>query len=426
MINRIMPTITAILTLLVSASYAQTTLSMGGTAYPCTQAGLTAALTIMNARGGTLDASACTSLSVTTPNDIGDGVHSVTLKFPLTGMWTVSGIANGSSCFFTVRDGSSVLGGGPGNGGSQFKVYSDASANFADSIFCTLDNSYTRIEGGFGIESVSGTFVNGLVHWRRAFDSSLVRSITILNRGGIGAFIDGPCCSAAWEHVVINGGGATGSIPLIIDTTEGHLAMSFSCFSCSVDHAGSGQHEIEVRETSGVTQVNFYNLWVETNASAPATVPHIEIAKSRGGVNFYGGTVVVENQSETVPVIDIANRVDANVNVYGMYFRGGVSPAPRIRDNARGLTVATNSIANIKPLDYSTLSPTTRMETGTTAMSGGSATAKFFYSFLRAPRCIATDTTSPASVQATSTTTAITLVGTGSDVISWACFGQPN
>jgi hypothetical protein len=50
----------------------------------------------------------------------------------------------------------------------------------------------------------------------------------------------------------------------------------------------------------------------------------------------------------------------------------------------------------------------------------------FTIAYSLAPVCTATDTTSAAAVKATSSTTAVTLTGTGSDVIAWICSPAAN
>lgn len=58
---------------------------------------------------------------------------------------------------------------------------------------------------------------------------------------------------------------------------------------------------------------------------------------------------------------------------------------------------------------------------GTVTLSAGAGSHTFTTAYITAPVCTAVDTTSAAAVKATSSTTAITLAGTGTDVISWTC-----
>ena len=61
---------------------------------------------------------------------------------------------------------------------------------------------------------------------------------------------------------------------------------------------------------------------------------------------------------------------------------------------------------------------------GTLALSGGTATYTFTATYLTAPLCIATDSTATNAVQASATTTVLTLTGTGTDHVTYHCIGR--
>lgn len=404
---------------------------MGSSDFPCDQTGLTAALTAANAVGGTVDARACPAMTVSVANSVGDGTHSVALLIPPNGAWTLAGITDGTSCFFTLHNGSSIVGNGAVNGGSKFTMRGDTATNNADSMICTLAPTYTRIQGGLLLYNPApgtpGTFVNGLLHWRQAFDGSSVRDVTIANYAGIGAFVDSPCCGATWEKVILNGGGLSGAIPLIIDNTTNAIGMSFSCINCSTTHAAADQHEIEIKETSaGITgPINFFNHYFEGNAVAH-TVSHVKITKARGGVNFYGGSAAIRNLTETVPVFEVDAASNTDLELHGFLFWEGPTPSTRVTDNISGVTIQTPPFNwNYIP-HYSTYSPSTRSYSGTKVLSGGTGTITFTKQFQTVPICTATDQTAANPVKVAPTATQLVLTGTTTDTIAWRCDGNPN
>ncbi len=63
---------------------------------------------------------------------------------------------------------------------------------------------------------------------------------------------------------------------------------------------------------------------------------------------------------------------------------------------------------------------------GTITLSGGSGLHTFATSYSATPVCTGSDTTSAAAVKVTSSTTAVTVSGTGNDVIAWVCAPATN
>lgn len=63
---------------------------------------------------------------------------------------------------------------------------------------------------------------------------------------------------------------------------------------------------------------------------------------------------------------------------------------------------------------------------GGIALVAGTGTKTFGTAFLAAPVCVCSDSTANASVKCAATTTVLTATGTGTDVIKYACFGNPN
>lgn len=76
-----------------------------------------------------------------------------------------------------------------------------------------------------------------------------------------------------------------------------------------------------------------------------------------------------------------------------------------------GIPIATGTTSNTDLAGFITL-------------SGGTGTYTFVATYASAPVCIATDTTAVAAVQATATTTVLTVNGTSTDVIAYHCIGR--
>ena len=63
---------------------------------------------------------------------------------------------------------------------------------------------------------------------------------------------------------------------------------------------------------------------------------------------------------------------------------------------------------------------------GTVTLSSGAATLNFTNNYQSAPACVGTDQTAANAVKISTTTSAATFAGTTSDVIAYACYGNPN
>lgn len=63
---------------------------------------------------------------------------------------------------------------------------------------------------------------------------------------------------------------------------------------------------------------------------------------------------------------------------------------------------------------------------GVITLSAGAATLTFTNAFQAAPACVGTDQTAANAVKISTTTTAATFAGTTTDVIAYACYGNPN
>jgi hypothetical protein len=335
-----------------TASQFNGTIMMDGVFYPCTTTGLQTALAAAAAAGGgEVDARLCSALTLNAATSIGDGTNAVTLIIPNRGTWTLSGITDGTSCFLTLKHGSSIYGHGTSNDANKFTLQSSTGVN-ADSMLCTDPSptgggTYVRIEGGLLLyNQTASTYVNGLLHIQKVFDASSVRNVSIANTDGIGLYVKGACCGATFEKVVVDGQGGTGAKPVIIDGASGAGTAAISFINLSADHAGPGQHEITVQGGGFTGAVNFFNLYVETTATASGTA-HIELAGSQQGTNIYGGMVALENAADTAFCIDVAANSGNELGVYGFSCQFGGASHNAINDHNNGVTVVSDATGTV-------------------------------------------------------------------------------
>lgn len=336
------------------------------------KATVAAAITAVEAvGGGTVDARGLKTATITSEIDVGDGTHSVTLILPSSGTWTASTISDGTSCFLKVWAGSSIVNFAPSNGGSKFTIQNSGAVN-ADSMICTQPLTYTRIDAGILLYNPGptfGTYVNGLLNWNEPVDASVVRGLTTANYNGIGFKANQPCCSAIAEKIVTNGNGQSGAQPFVLTTGTAQATGPVSFSSLSADHAGAGQSEISIVNTTGnLFTANFYNTYVEGNAVA-ATVPHVDVNTVGGTVNFNGLAVYSRNSSETAYGVQIENNAASMANFEGYNYYGTQASPPILSDLRSGKTI--NSVVANNSLNYKTSST---ILTGT--LSAGDATLK--------------------------------------------------
>lgn len=363
-------------------------LFLDGSKYACTLAGLQSALAdSLTAGGGIVNTQPCPTIALTGPSVIGDGTHSVTLILPNNGVWTLTGITNGTDCFLKVMGGSSIFGFGAANDGNKLTLQNGSTLVNADSMICTNPTpagggSYVRVEGGvilYNPNGTAGTYVNGLLHAQKVFDASSFRNISIANTNGIGLYVKGVNSGATFEKIVSDGQGGAGAIPVLVDGASGFVTTAVSFLNLSADHAGVGQHEIEVKGGGFTGAVNFYNTYVETNPANTGATSHIQLTSSQGGVNFYGGQVAVENASDTGYCFDVTSNTGNELGVYGFSCEFGGAAHSAINDHVSGYTVASDATGSMD--DYSTdafLAPTIASGFGTSPSIVNSRGTKSF------------------------------------------------
>lgn len=123
-----------------------------------------------------------------------------------------------------------------------------------------------------------------------------------------------------------------------------------------------------------------------------------------------GTTIFANSQLNTA----FAGQADANGNYQFFALPGQYT-----------VCVTSSSVPGFSGFCYqATLSPVTAF--GAITLAGGTGSHTFTTAYTVAPICTATDTTAANAVKVTASTTAVTVTGTGTDVVNWACQNSAN
>ena len=208
----------------------------------------------------------------------------VTLLLPSSGTWAVT-ITDGTSCGIKQFSSAALIGFNGGLG--QLVIVPNSSATNVRALYCTDfaptgNGSYVRAEGFQLYNAVGATLVKGAMDVESTYDNSSFENITIASYNGVGLYVKGSCCGTLFKKITSNGGGSTGAIPVVVDggSPVGTIDVMFE--SLSADHAGCGQHEIEVKGGGATGAINFYNTYVETSSACSGTT-HVQITAAQIG-----------------------------------------------------------------------------------------------------------------------------------------------
>jgi hypothetical protein len=267
----------------------------------------------------------------------------VTLLLPSSGTWLVT-ITDGTSCAIKHFSNAALIGFNGGLG--QLVIEPNNSSTNLRALYCTDltpagNGSYIRAEGFQLYNPVGATLTQAAMDVEWTFDNSDFENITVANYNGLSLYVKGSCCGTIFKTITSNGGSAANGVPVVIDggSPIGTVAVMFE--SLSADHAGCGKHEIEVKGGGATNAINFYNTYVETSIACSGTT-HVQITAAQGGVNFYGGQVRVENNSDTAYCFDVTANTGNAIGVFGMSC-SSPSPYNAINDHQAGVTVAASS-----------------------------------------------------------------------------------
>lgn len=441
---------TSTITLASPASRIGGVYRVGSHTYPCTAAGINTAISAAIANntgswpGGVVDARACMgnltmSGSIIVGNSSSDPV---TLLLPTAAVWTFT--VSGSTACDIEQFPNTAIEGPPGGGGGavgkmliQSAVGASPYANFCTAGAFQTGSYYGYYhDGGFVAYNPNATTTTSgyAVVIISVADDTTFSNIGTGDGTNNGILIAHACCGASFYNLTANSGD-TGGVPLTIGNgVKADNSHEINFFGGSFDHAKIGDSEIVFNEPAYVGgPINFYGIYMEGNTNSPDTAPFINTGPNgvAYGVNFYGLTVF-PMQFENVYGIYVPSTGHIKLFVSGMYMRSSMDPNA-IQDERHGVTIAIPTHYGQVPTYDSSgvltangltgLVPVTA-EKGTVALTSGSGSVSL--GFVHTPICTATDTTGPNAVKATATAKTLAVTGTGSDVISYICIGNPN
>jgi hypothetical protein len=428
---------------------------VGNQTYPCTAPGINAAITAATTNGngaypgGVVDARACVgNVAMSEPILVGDSsADPVTLLLPTGALWTFT-VSGSSSCDIeqfpnTVIEGPGKDGGGGGGGGGggiaggmrvQSAAGSTPYANFCTYTAVMPGSNYEYFHtSGFLVQNPNGVLTTSgySIVLKGAADNSVFANIEAADGTNNGFLISNDCCGASFYNLTSNAGD-TGGVPLTVGEGTGTLGdHEINFFGGSFDHARAGDNQILFNEPPYIGgPINFYGTYVEGNDSTADTVPFVETGANgiAYGLHFYGLTIF-PMEKETVYGIHIPQSQHMHLTVSGMWMR---TEPNAIQDERHGVNITADpygrvptydTVGFLSPSGTAGLVPVTAQK-GTVTLTSGSGSASL--TFKSTPICAATDTTAANAVKASSTAKTLTLTGTGSDVVSYICIGNPN
>lgn len=237
-----------------------------------------------------------------------------TVVLPPSGSWSFN---LGSGCGLTLGDNASLAGWGTPVGSGAFALTAPSSATMS-ALLCNSGNYFSA--NNLLLYNPNGaSFSNGLLYVSNsADDNTYVSNIESANYNGVSLKIDSSCCSADFNHVVLNGNDGTGAQPLLITNNGTHHVEGINFFSTSVTHAGSGQYLVDLNDSSaGCGAIHFFGLYMQDGGGA---VPDVDDG-CFGSVAIFGADY---NDTTTGPVLQIENvgRAGHSVDAFALVDAG--------------------------------------------------------------------------------------------------------
>lgn len=220
----------------------------------------------------------------------------ITLLLPETATWLWH-LTDGASCGIRQFNSTSLLGHQPAGGGNRMVLAANSGSQM-DAIYCTdapsNGSNYVRAEG-FAVwnNQPGSTFANGVVHIRDVVDQSRFIGIFAENYYGDVWHVESACCGATFEEIqgTSNGNprvsnGSSGGIPLTVGPGK-VIGVSFR--NSGFNAPGIGSPDIMITGESAVTDVSFYDTYMEGNGRVDDTTPMVYIGPYVGPVHFVDG-----------------------------------------------------------------------------------------------------------------------------------------
>lgn len=413
---------------------------------------------LVTATGGTCDARALAgNYTLTQEIDVGHTttpIYGIKLILPQWGTWTWNGITNGTSCGIRVYSGGTVAGNDMGGTGNKMLIRASATS-VMDAMLCTdpapaTGGAYVHISG-FKIDNGNAaTFTNGLAHIQFLYDQSEVKNVYAFNATGDAWHIESVCCGTVFWNIQGITAAATGGVPLTFGKSGATLTSTdVGIYNSTFNLPGNSHPDILITGGTTTQSPTFFNVYMEGNGATDTTTPMVEMNTAEGA-RFIGGQAKTEGGTAkpifhvTAPYsgLDVQGFSVWNSTTCVVDAVTGVTVPVVNYTGSQGECGAYSSLAAYRgPSSFTQLTVTgpTLLGSGNPQVLDGvagnsdikgqltlsSGTASYFFSnsYATAPVCTVSDTTAGNIAVPTTSTSQLTITGTGSDVVNYICLG---
>jgi hypothetical protein len=250
----------------------------------------------------------------------------VTVILPAYGKWSWSSITDGTSCLVTQYSHSSMLGSNTGQG-IQFQFVAAPGSNVA-SVYCTqdapaVDRSYLRAEGFMARANVGAAVTRAVAEFRRTFDNSLFRSISVITEvpGSKAIWVWGTCCGTSFYNISANARSV--GIPFTLGNPGVMVTMQTNFFGLAPEYPGAGYSNVVIEENSTwTTNNNIFGLYMEGPLGTNDTTTPAILIRHTGDVSaaansIYGAQLRNDVPGSTRPLIEIDPGAKLNATELG-------------------------------------------------------------------------------------------------------------
>lgn len=246
------------------------------------------------------------------------------------------------------------------------------------------------------------------------FDAASGQSVFAGNWGGtVRVESSGATGGGAWFGTLTNGS-AFGGTPQFQIVHSSGPALPFAI--------SSGYGYTAQWYTDGSNYTVLYSSLTRTE-----TTPFFQVSAPSGGYGFFCGAGTCGASNYLIGGNGAAAYIGegyTTINAAAMFALTAGGSLASGQTFTNGGTIS-GGVVNATTLEQGSqavaLSGANGVSAGTVTLTAGAGSHAFTAVYTAAPVCVATDTTAPNAVQASSSTTSVTLAGNGADVIAWEC-----
>lgn len=348
------------------------------TPYACTSAGIQKAINDAINRlaspppnpditQSVVDASNCTTLTITSEIDVATGSTSTQSKIkfilPANGTWTAT-MTDGASYAFKWGNGVMIYGGTGSGEGQPFTIYAGGSSSLK--AVCgndpTIHGEYFHVEG-FTCSAITGAKIQDAIieissdttnpSFAGPADESYVGHVTAGTASSVNVprvfWVHGACCSSTYEDINAeassNTGGTVPTVPCVFgngSNGEKNIGIHASKFSCL--HPGKGGNAVQIQQTGGTSNTalgnSFRDFYMEESSAQDTGTAYVAVSEAGGTFPpadlldaFRAG--YGDPAGSTRYLVDIGAGSQVNISNLGL---GYVSPHA-IDDHVNGVTL---------------------------------------------------------------------------------------